>query len=57
MRLGCIGTGSKGNTIVLTANNGEQLLLDLGMSERDLKKFLGYNISNIVGACASHSHL
>lgn len=57
MRLLVNGSGSDGNNYILTANNGEQLLLDLGISAKDIKKSLDFNISNIVGAIVTHSHL
>lgn len=52
----CIGTGSNGNAYALISNTGETLILDLGMSEKDIKIALDFNISNIVGALVSHTH-
>lgn len=56
MKLKCISTGSKGNTYALISSVGEILLLDLGASEKEIKKALEFNISSIVGACATHMH-
>lgn len=57
MKLLVNGSCSDGNNYVLTADNGDQLLLDLGISVKDIKKSLDFNISNIVGAIISHEHL
>ncbi len=50
-----IGTGSSGNSYLLTVN-GEQLLLDLGVREMDIKKALDFDIRNLKGAVVSHEH-
>lgn len=51
-----IATGSSGNSYVL-ANEKETLLLDLGVSEKIIKKAIGYNISNISACLITHGHL
>lgn len=52
----CIGTGSRGNSYALYDNSGKILLLDLGMSEKDIKKAIDYRISDVVGAVVTHAH-
>ena len=51
-----IATGSSGNSYVLISNTGEILLLDLGVSEKTIKKGIDWKISNVVGAVISHWH-
>lgn len=55
MRVKCIGTGSSGNCYALTDGN-EILLLDLGMSMRDILSGIGGNIDKVVGALVTHKH-
>ena len=54
MLLRTIATGSSGNSYVLISNTGEILLLDLGVSEKTIKKGIDWKISNVVGAAISH---
>lgn len=56
MKLKCIATGSTGNTYALISGTGEILLLDLGVSEKTIKKGIDWKISNVVGAVISHRH-
>ena len=56
MLLRTIATGSSGNSYVLISNTGEILLLDLGVSEKTIKKGIDWKISNVVGAAISHGH-
>lgn len=56
MLLRTIATGSSGNSYVLISNTGEILLLDLGVSEKNIKKGIDWKISNVVGAVISHGH-
>ncbi|MCI8378680.1 MAG: MBL fold metallo-hydrolase [Lachnospiraceae bacterium] len=53
----CIGTGSSGNCYALYDNDGKILLLDLGLSERIIKKAIDFRISDVVGTVVTHSHL
>lgn len=52
----CIGTGSSGNSYALYDNSGKILLLDLGMSAKDIKRAIDFEISDVVGALCSHEH-
>nr|DAE27674.1 MAG TPA: Metal-dependent hydrolases of the beta-lactamase superfamily I [virus sp. ctpeS3] len=56
MLLRTIATGSSGNSYALISNTGEILLLDLGVSEKTIKKGIDWKISNVVGAVISHGH-
>ena len=56
MKLKCIATGSTGNTYALISDTEEILLLDLGVSEKTIKKGIDWKISNVVGAVISHGH-
>lgn len=50
-----ITTGSSGNSYALM-NDNEILLLDLGVSEKVIKKAVDFRISDVVGAVVSHGH-
>lgn len=56
MQLHCIATGSTGNCYTLTSNSGETLILDCGISIKEIKKGLNWNIRNVVGCIVSHVH-
>lgn len=53
----CIGTGSSGNCYALYDNDGKMLLLDLGLARKQILRGIDFNVSDIVGAVATHSHL
>ena len=57
MKLKCIATGSTGNCYALTSNNGETLILDCGISIKEIKKGLNWNIKDVVGVLCTHKHL
>ena len=56
LTLKTIATGSSGNSYALM-NDNEILLLDLGVSEKVIKKAIDFRISDVVGAVVTHSHL
>lgn len=57
MNVKCLGTGSRGNCYALTDNEGHILLLDCGISLKDIKIGIDFQISKIVGCLCTHSHL
>ena len=56
MKLICCGTGSSGNTYLLT-DGKETLVLDCGMPFKDAKIALGFNVRGIQAALVTHKHL
>lgn len=52
----CIGSGSSGNSYALVDNDSKILLLDLGMSVKEIKRAIDYRISDVVGAVVTHAH-
>lgn len=56
MLLRTIATGSKGNAYALI-NKNEILLLDLGVSAKEIKKSINFRIADVVGCVVSHKHL
>lgn len=56
LMLKTIATGSSGNCYTLM-NGKEMLLLDLGVSEKVIKKAIDFRISDIVGCLVTHKHL
>lgn len=56
MRLRVVGTGSSGNTYLLTDENGKTLVLDCGVRFAWTKIALNFQIKGIVGALVTHQH-
>ena len=56
LSLKTISTGSKGNSYILKSNN-DILLLDLGVTEKGIKKAIDFKISDVAGCVVSHGHL
>ena len=57
MKLKCISTGSSGNCYTLTSNSRETLILDCGISIKEIKKGLNWNVKDVVGVLCTHQHL
>lgn len=57
MNVKCLGTGSSGNAYALTDKNGKILLLDCGLSIKEIKAGIDFRVSDIVGCVVTHSHL
>lgn len=55
MILKTIATGSSGNNYAL-ADGKSILLLDLGVSAKEIKRAIDFRISDVVGAVVTHSH-
>lgn len=55
MRLQVLGSGSKGNCYLLSTDT-ETLILDAGISVKEVKKALDFNISRISGLLVTHVH-
>lgn len=51
-----IATGSSGNSYALMSDK-EMLLLDLGVSEKVIKKAIDFRVSDIEGCLVTHKHL
>lgn len=51
-----LGTGSKGNCYILTADNGDQLLLDCGVKRSDIVAGLNFSIARLHGCLVTHAH-
>lgn len=56
MKLTCLATGSSGNCYLLQADNGETLILDCGISIKEIKKGLDWDIRSVSGVIVSHAH-
>lgn len=55
MRLSCCGSGSSGNSYILETDN-EILILDAGISVKNVLAAIDWNISKISGVLITHSH-
>mgnify|MGYP002802832090 CR=1 FL=1 len=56
MLLKCAGTGSKGNSYALIADNGEVLMIECGVKWSEIMKMIDYQTSKAVGCICSHAH-
>lgn len=56
MKLKVLGSSSKGNCYLLE-NETECLILECGISFKDIKIALDFNLRNVVGALSTHCHL
>jgi|WetSurMetagenome_2_1015567.scaffolds.fasta_scaffold79852_2 ribonuclease BN (tRNA processing enzyme) len=54
MKLKCLGSGSSGNCYLLTADNGETLILEAGVPASNVFKEVEYD--KIIGLLISHQH-
>lgn len=55
MKLNCLGSGSSGNCYILE-NDNEILILDCGLSIKDIKIGLNFDVSKVVGCVVTHAH-
>lgn len=55
MELKVVGTGSSGNAYILSDGISD-LILDAGMSIKEIKQALGFNVTKIRGVLISHIH-
>lgn len=51
-----IGSGSSGNCYLLTDNNGNQLILECGLSYKTIAEKIRYNFSRVQGVLITHEH-
>jgi len=56
MNLTVLGSSSKGNCYILE-NEKEALIIEAGISPKEIKKALNFDISKVKGVICSHSHL
>lgn len=56
MEIKVIGTGSKGNSYILTDERGNSLILELGVNIKQIKKELNFDISKVLGCLVTHEH-
>ncbi len=56
MKLKCLASGSSGNCYLLESE-AENLILDVGIPIKNIKRGLNWNLKNVVGAVVTHSHL
>lgn len=55
LTLKCLASGSKGNCYLLSSER-ETLILDCGISMREIKRGLWYDLKRVVGVCVTHGH-
>lgn len=56
MKLTVLGSSSSGNSYLLTASNGETLVIEAGVRFDKVKRALGFDLSKVVGCVVTHEH-
>lgn len=56
MKILVVSSGSVGNSYILKSDQGEVLLLELGVRFNAIKKALNFDLSKVVGGLVSHCH-
>lgn len=56
MNLLVLGSSSAGNAYLLTATNGERLLIECGVRHADLLRAMDFDLAHISGCLLSHEH-
>lgn len=56
MKFEQIYSSSRGNLYIVTAQSGQQLLLECGAKWADIQKALNYDLSNVVACLLTHEH-
>lgn len=56
MKLHIINSNSEGNCYLLTAENGQTLMIECGVDFRKIQHALDYDFRNVVGCLISHAH-
>lgn len=56
MKFKIFHSSSKGNLYAVTAKNGDRILLEAGVTIKEIKKSLKYDFSNILGCFITHNH-
>lgn len=51
------GSGSSGNCLAIYDNRGKYILVDVGLSHKDILKGLNYNLTDCVSLLCSHNHI
>jgi phosphoribosyl 1,2-cyclic phosphodiesterase len=52
-----LGSGSKGNSLVIYDSRGKYIILDVGLTYKEILRGLDYNLNNCVSIICSHNHL
>ena len=56
MRVRVLETGSSGNCYILTSDSGKMLILDIGVTKKDILKAINYQVMDLSGIIITHSH-
>lgn len=56
MEFKVIGTGSKGNSYLLTDKRGYSLIIELGVNFKTIQENLNFDVSKVVGCLVTHEH-
>lgn len=56
MQVLTLGTGSKGNSYILSDDDGNSLILDAGVKIETIKRALNFNFQSVSGVLITHEH-
>ena len=56
MQLITLGSSSKGNCYILQSSNGSCLVLEAGVSIKEVKKAVKFRLDKICGVLVTHEH-
>lgn len=56
MKFEVLNSGSRGNCYILTASNGQKLIIEAGVKIEKINQALNFEFGSVVGCLVSHSH-
>jgi len=56
MKVKILGSSSSGNCYLLESSTKETLMIEAGVSDKEIKKALNFDISNVTGCIITHCH-
>lgn len=56
MKLKVLGSSSSGNCYLLTANSGQTLIIEAGISIKQIKEALNFDLSKVISCIVTHRH-
>lgn len=56
MKLSVLGSSSSGNCYLLTTKSGQTLIIEAGISIKEIKEALNFDLSKVIACIATHRH-
>lgn len=57
MKLKVLGSGSSGNSYIMTDDNDQHLIVECGIHASEIKKAIDFNLEKVAGVIVTHGHL